>query len=261
MLLTVDIGNTNIVIGLYEKNLLKHKWRIISDHKKSVDDYAVDIIELCLTNQVDCLNINGCIIASVVPILTSRIHEAIKKFISETVAKKILIIGEESTKLGVEIKIKNKNEVGHDRLINAIAGFNKFGGNLIIIDFGTATTFDVVGQNGEYLGGIIAPGINLSLKALHDMTAQLPKISIKSQKNVIGKSTVEAMNSGVYHGYIAMVEGLIAKIENELQVKTTRIITGGLAEIFKEPLIVSNVVQYHQPDLTLEGLKIVFEKN
>jgi type III pantothenate kinase len=151
--------------------------------------------------------------------------------------------------------------VGHDRLINSIAGFNKFGGNLIIVDFGTATTFDVVGQNGEYLGGIIAPGINLSLKALHDMTAQLPKISIKSQKNVIGKSTVEAMNSGVYHGYIAMVEGLIIKIENELQVKTTRIITGGLAEIFKEPLITSNAIQYHQPDLTLEGLKIVFERN
>jgi type III pantothenate kinase len=197
----------------------------------------------------------------VVPILTSRIHEAIKKFISETVTKKILIIGDESTKLGIDIKIKNKNEVGHDRLINAIAGFNKFGGNLIIVDFGTATTFDVVGQNGEYLGGIIAPGINLSLKALHDMTAQLPKISIKSQKNVIGKSTVEAMNSGVYHGYIAMVEGLIIKIENELQVKTTRIITGGLAEIFKEPLITSNAIHYHQPDLTLEGLKIVFERN
>jgi type III pantothenate kinase len=196
-----------------------------------------------------------------VPILTSRIHEAIKKFISETVTKKILIIGDESTKLGIDIKIKNKNEVGHDRLINAIAGFNKFGGNLIIVDFGTATTFDVVGQNGEYLGGIIAPGINLSLKALHDMTAQLPKISIKSQKNVIGKSTVEAMNSGVYHGYIAMVEGLIIKIENELQVKTTRIITGGLAEIFKEPLITSNAIHYHQPDLTLEGLKIVFERN
>jgi hypothetical protein len=121
--------------------------------------------------------------------------------------------------------------------------------------------FDVVGKNGEYLGGIIAPGINLSLKALHDMTAQLPKISIKAQKNVIGKSTVEAMNSGVYHGYIAMVEGLINKIENELQTKTTRIITGGLAEIFKEPLIDSNIIHYHQPDLTLEGLKMIFERN
>ncbi len=149
--------------------------------------------------------------------------------------------------------------MGHDRLINAIAAYKKFGGNLIVIDFGTATTFDVVGAKGEYLGGVISPGVNLSLKALHDMTAQLPKISIKSQKNVIGKTTIEAMNSGVYFGYIAMTEGMIEKIENELGYKTTKVITGGLSELFKD--VLKEKIQYHEPNLTLEGLEMVWNNN
>lgn len=260
MLLAIDIGNTNIVLGIFDDNQnLVHKWRLVSDHKKSIDDYAVDIIELCLTNKVDCLAINGCIIASVVPILSARILEAVKKFLSPSIVKKIFLIGDENTKIDIEIKIKNKNEVGHDRLVNSIAGFKKYGGDLIIIDFGTATTFDIVGPRGEYLGGIISPGINLSLKALHDMTAQLPKISIKSQKNVIGKSTVEAMNSGVYFGYISMVEGLIKKIESELNIKTKKIITGGLCEIFKEILLKDKIIDFYCPELTLDGLKTIFE--
>lgn len=255
MLLTFDIGNTNIVIGLFDGQKLAHKWRMISDTKKSADDYAVDLIELFLTNKIDCLKVSGSIIASVVPALTSKIHDALQKFTSE----KILIVGDKNVKLDIDIQVQNKNEVGDDRLINSIIARQKFGNNLIIIDFGTATTFDVVGANGEYLGGVIAPGINLSLKALHDMTAKLPKITVRSQKNVIGKNTVEAMNSGVYFGYISLIEGMIEKIEKELNHKTTRIITGGLAEIFKDALKVQ--VQHHEPDLTLEGLKLVYENN
>jgi len=259
MLLTFDIGNTNIVIGIFENDKLTHKWRILSEGKKNADDYAVDIIELFLTNKIDCLQIEGVIIASVVPTLTSRIYEAVQKFTSAAIVKKIFVVGDNKTNLNINIQVPNKNEVGHDRLINSIAGFKKFGGNLIIIDFGTATTFDVVGKNGEYLGGVIAPGVNLSLKALHDMTAQLPKISVKYQKNVIGKTTVEAMNSGVYFGYISLIEGMIEKIEKELNQKTTRIITGGLAEIFKDAL--KNTVENHEPDLTLEGLRLIYENN
>lgn len=228
---------------------------MISDTKKSADDYAVDFIELFLNNKVDCLKVTGSIIASVVPALTNKIHEALQKFTSE----KILVVGEKNVKLDIDIQVQNKNEVGDDRLINSIAARQKFGNALIIIDFGTATTFDVVGQKGEYLGGVIAPGINLSLKALHDMTAKLPKITVRAQKNVIGKNTVEAMNSGVYFGYISLIEGLIEKIEKELNHKTTRIITGGLAEIFKDAL--KNSVQHHEADLTLEGLRIVYETN
>ena len=259
MLLAIDIGNTNIVLGIFIKQKLIHKWRLISDDKKSADDYAVDIIELFLNHKIDCLQINGCIISSVVPVLTNRITMAIKKFTHESIANSLMIIGDEKVKLNIDIKIKNKKEVGHDRLVNAIAGFHQFGDSLIIIDFGTATTFDVVGKNGEYLGGIIAPGINLALKSLHDMTAQLPKISIKPQKNVIGKSTVEAMNSGVYYGYIAMIEGMIKKIEQELGFETKRIITGGLSDIFKEPL--KNIIDCQQSDLTLEGLLLIFNNN
>lgn len=259
MILTFDIGNTNIVIGLFEENKLKNSWRLSTNNKKTVDDYAVDIIELFLNNKIDCFRIEGCIIASVVPMITLKVKEAVKKFINEAILDRILVVGEESIKLNLEIKIKNKNEVGHDRLINSIAGYNKFGGNLIIVDFGTATTFDIVGNYGEYLGGVIAPGINLSLKALHEMTAQLPKISVKPQKNIIGKSTIEAMNSGVYHGYIAMVEGMINKIEKEYNKKTIKIITGGLSEIFKDGL--KDTIDYHEPNLTLEGLNLVYSFN
>lgn len=255
MLLTIDIGNTNIVIGLFQDDKLLEKWRIFTNKTKPADSYAVDIIELFLTKNIDCINIDGAIIASVVPSLTEVISEAAKKFING----KILTVGNPDVKLNIDIKLKNKSEIGQDRLINSIIGYNKFGGNLIIIDFGTATTFDVVGKSGEYLGGVIAPGINLSLKALHDMTAQLPKISLKKQKNVIGKNTVEAMNSGVYFGYIALVEGMIEKIEKELGYKTTKIITGGLSEIFKDAL--ENTIDHHEPDLTLEGLRLVFEMN
>jgi type III pantothenate kinase len=255
MLLAFDIGNTNIVIGLFSNGKLIEKWRIFTNKTKPADSYAVDIIELFLNKKIDCININKAIIASVVPSLTDVIFEAAKKFING----KILVVGANETKLNIDIKLKNKNEIGHDRLINAIAGYDKFGGNLIVIDFGTATTFDVIGQNGEYLGGVISPGINLSLKALHDMTAQLPKISIKKQKNVIGKNTIEAMNSGVYFGYISLVEGMINKIENELGHKTTKIITGGLSEIFGDAL--KGAINHHEPDLTLEGLRLVYEHN
>ena len=251
MLLTIDIGNTNIVFGLYNQGRLAHKWRMISDSKKSIDDYAVDIIELFLTHKIDCLEVSGCIIGSVVPKLSELICGAVKKFFTG----KVFLIGE-NAKLDIEIKLKNKNEVGADRLINSIAAYHEFGGNLIVIDFGTATTFDVVGENGEYLGGIIVPGINLSLKALHEMTAKLPKISLHKQENVIGKNTVEAMNSGVYFGYLSLVEGMISRIENELKTTTTKIITGGLAEIFKEEL----KIEHHRPNLTLEGLKLVYEQ-
>lgn len=258
MLLAFDIGNSNIVVGLFENDKLTQQWRLGSDVKKSANDYAVDIIECFLTQKVDCLKVSGVVIASVVPTLTGIINSAIKKFLSDEITNKTFIISDNKNRLNIDIKINNKKEIGDDRLINAIAAYKKFGGNLIIVDLGTATTFDVVGASGEYLGGAIAPGINLSLKALHDMTAQLPRISVKKQQNVIGKNTVEAMNSGIYFGYISLLEGMLEKIENELGCKTTRIITGGLAEIFKDAL--KDSIHHHEPDLTLEGLNIVYSQ-
>ncbi len=253
MLLTVDIGNTNIVFGLYNQGLLTHKWRLISDTKKSVDDYGVDIVENFLSQKIDCLQLSGCIVASVVPKLSEVICAAISKFFDG----KIFLVGSENTKLDIAITLEKPSEIGADRLINSIAATKEFGPKLIIIDFGTATTFDVVGAGGEYLGGVISPGINLSLKVLHEMTAKLPKISLQKQKNVIGKNTVEAMNSGLYFGYLSLIEGMVARIETELKFKTTKIITGGLAEIFKEEL----PKYHHRPELTLEGLRVVYEDN
>jgi type III pantothenate kinase len=247
MLLAIDIGNTNIVFGLFTGDKLLNKFRIETNKNKSADDYAIDIVELFLNDKIDCLKINCVVVASVVPSLNETIEKAIKKFYNG----EVLMVGK-NLKLNIEITVKNKSEVGFDRLVNAIAGYKKFGGNLIIIDFGTATTFDVVGENGEYLGGVIAPGVNLSIKALHDMTAQLPRIQVKPQKNVIGKSTFEAMNSGIYFGYISLVEGLITKIQAEYKKEIKVIITGGLASLFANAIKNDGVC----PDLTLEGLKI-----
>jgi len=248
MLLAIDIGNTNIVLGLFSDEKLVHKFRLETNLSKPVDEYAVDIVELFLNNKIDCLKITSATVASVVPNLTETIEKAVKKFYNG----EVLVVGQ-NLKLDIEVAIKNKSEVGFDRLINAIAGYKKLGGSLIIVDFGTATTFDVVGENGEYLGGVIAPGVNLSIKALHDMTAQLPKIQVKAQKNVIGKSTFEAMNSGIYFGYISLVEGLVAKIKAEYGKEMKTIITGGLGSLFSNAITNDGVF----PDLTLEGLGIV----
>jgi len=254
MLLAIDIGNTNTVFGLFSDENLIQKWRLNSDKNKNSEIYAVDIIELFLTNSIDCLKISGVIISSVVPSLTSVISDAVKKFYNG----EVLILGEKSVKLDIDIQVKNKKEVGFDRLVNSICGYKKFGGNLIIVDFGTATTFDVVGESGEYLGGVIAPGVNLSVKILHDMTAQLPKIQVKKQDNVIGKSTIEAMNSGIYFGYISLVEGLIKRIEDEYGKEMIVVITGGLLGVFENSI---PKVNYIEPDLTLEGLRMIYQNN
>jgi type III pantothenate kinase len=263
MLLAIDIGNSNIVFGLYKKQQLFLKWRLPSNLLKTSDSYAIDIVENLVNNYLKDSDISAVIIASVVPLLTKKITEALKNFFNG----KILIVKDQNIKLDIDIKLKNSQEVGADRLINAIAGYEKFKGNLIIIDFGTATTFDVIGSKGEYLGGVITAGANLSIKALHEMTAQLPMINLKKQNNVIGKSTIEAMNSGIYFGHLSLVEKMLQRIEaeyldnylNKQKVKITKIITGGVAEIFKNDL--SAIIDHYQPDLTLDGLNIIYQKN
>lgn len=257
MILLIDVGNTNIVIGIIKNNKITHHWRINTQKEKTADDYAVDMVELFLRSKINCMEIIGAIIASVVPELNDIIFQAVKKFSSED--SKILNIGDKNVKINLKNNLKGRKEVGQDRIINSLAGFQKYKDNLIIIDFGTATTFDVVGMNGEYLGGIIAPGINLSLKSLHDYTSQLPMVNVKKQSNVIGTNTIEAINSGAFYGYISMIEGLVSKINQERNLKHLVIITGGLAPIFKESL--KKTVDHHDPNLTLEGLKIIYDTN
>jgi type III pantothenate kinase len=253
MLLAIDIGNTNIVFGIFANDKLLHKFRIETNLSKPSEEYAIDIVELFLNNKIDCLKINNSVIASVVPRLTEVIEKAVKKFYTG----RVKIFGRD-IKPNIEICLKNKSEVGQDRIINTIASYKKFGGNLIVVDFGTATTFDIVGEKGQYLGGVIAPGINLSIKILHDMTAQLPKIQLKAQKNVIGKSTVEAINSGIYFGYIGLIEGLLKRIKDEYKENYNQemkvITTGGLSTLFNKAI---TGLDFNEPDLTLEGLKLV----
>ncbi|MFT6331760.1 MAG: type III pantothenate kinase [Lentimonas sp.] len=248
MLLAIDIGNTNIVFGIFQEDKLLHKFRLETVFQKSEEDYAVEIVEAFLNQKIDCLKILKVVISSVVPNLTSIIEKAVHKFYSSDV----FTVGS-NLKLKINNTLQNKQEVGFDRLLNSIAGYKKFGGNLIIVDFGTATTFDIVGKDGEYLGGIIAPGVDLSIKALHEATAQLPKIQLKSQNNVIGKSTSEAMNSGIYFGYISLIEGLVEKIKVELGCDVKLILTGGLSNLFKD---LAKNKDHIQPDLTLEGLRL-----
>lgn len=253
MLLAIDIGNSNIVFGLFEKDILVKKYRLNSQLNKNHESYAIDIVELFVNDGLDCLQISNVIIASVVPELTQIIKLSLAKFHQG----KILVIGEDGCEIDIEIALENKKEIGIDRLVNAFYAHKIFGNDLIIIDFGTATTFDVVGNNDQYLGGIIAPGVNLSIKALHDMTAQLPNITVKYQKNVIGKSTKEAMNSGIYFGYISLVEGLISKIKKEYGKNMKTIATGGLSGLFNDAI---KEIDFLEPNLTLQGLQVIFEK-
>lgn len=250
MLLAIDIGNTNIVLGLFEGKKLICQYRLQSNKSRTIDDYAVDIIELLVTKNITPDRVSGCIIGSVVPDLTLKIKQAIAKFCD----KEILTIGE-NIELNVATEIEDKTEIGCDRLINSIAAFHEFQKGLIIIDFGTATTFDVVGKQGQYIGGVIALGIDLSLQTLHGMTAKLPRITISKQENVIGKNTKQAMNSGVYFGYISLIEGVINKIKNEVNFEPQIIMTGGLASLFLDEL---NYIEI-KPDLTLNGLKLIYD--
>ncbi len=254
MLLAIDIGNSNITFGLFEGNNLTNQYRIVSDLSKDHESYALDIVELLLNDNIDCLKITDVIIASVSPNLTKIIKLALLKFYQN----KILVIGENGFNIDININLKNKEEVGIDRLVNAKAAYKKYGGNLIVIDFGTATTFDIVGNKGEYLGGVIAPGVNLSIKALHDMTAKLPNIKVRYQKNVIGKSTKEAMNSGIYFGYISLIEGLIKRIKKEHKNKMKVIVTGGLSILFSDAI---KEIDHVESDLILNGLNLVFINN
>ena len=246
MLLAVDIGNSNITFGLFTKEKLISQYRLISEVKKSAESYSIDIVEFLVNDNVDCFAIKNVVLALVVPNLTPIIKQALQKFY----LGKIVVVGEDLP-VNISIKLENKKEVGIDRLVNSFCAHKKFGGDLIIIDFGTATTFDVVGSDGEYLGGVIAPGVNLSIKALHEMTAKLPMIKLEKQKNVIGKSTKQAMNSGIYFGYISLIEGLIARIKREYGKEMKVIMTGGLSVLF---LDVIKEVDFVEPNLTLDGL-------
>ncbi|HEK84796.1 MAG: type III pantothenate kinase [Candidatus Saccharicenans sp.] len=253
MLMVFDIGNTTIGMGIFQgKKLLAH-WKLKSDREKTADEYGIIFGNLLNHQNLSGEKINGAIISSVVPPLTPIIQTACQNFFKI----KPLVVGP-GLKTGIPILYENPAEVGSDRIVVAAAAYEKYGGPCLVVDFGTATTFDAISAAGEYLGGAIAPGIQIAAEALYLRTAKLPRIEIKKPKSAIGRNTVASMQSGLYFGYLGLVNNIIAEISKELTAKPKVIATGGLAE-----LVVSDipVIDHLEPDLVLEGLRLLFEKN
>ena len=253
MLLAIDVGNSNNVIGLFSGEKLLTHWRIRTEWNRTADEYWVLIKEFILLNNVETETIDDIIIACVVPPLVPILQGMAKKyFLCEP-----LIVGP-GVKTGISILYRNPSEVGADRIVNSVAAFEKYGGPLIIVDFGTATTFDVVSSKGEYLGGCIFPGVQISLEALFKNTAKLPRVDMTLPEKVIGKSTVESLRSGAVYGFSGMVEAIVRQIKDELDQNARVIATGGVLDWITNK---TSVIDTLDPFLTLDGLRIIYEKN
>ena len=253
MLLAIDIGNTNIVLGLFQGKKLLANWRMTTHLHKTVDEYAMLILDLFRSHGTEIQEVDTIICSNVVPPLTPIFIDIGKKYFR---IQPLFVSDEMET--GLKICYNNPEEVGADRIVNAAAGFEIYGGPLIIVDFGTATTFCTISAKGEYLGGVISPGIMISAEALFTRTAKLPKIEVMKPQTIIGKSTVESMQSGILIGFACMVDGLVQKIKNEIKGKPFVVATGGLATLIAPE---SKTIQEVRPNLTLEGLRILYEKN
>ena len=254
MLLAIDCGNTNIVFALFKGDVICGQWRASSKSDRTADEVGVWLAQLLEMEGIDRRAVRAAIIASVVPSAVFGLKLLCRRFFGCDA----LVVGEPQVTLNLRVLIEQPQDVGADRLVNAIAGHMTYPGPLTIIDFGTATTFDVIDSHGNYCGGAIAPGINQSLAALHMAAAQLPLVAVGRPKRVISTSTVSAMQSGIFWGYIGMIEGLIARINKELGLSTQVIATGGLASLFQES---TDAIHHHDPDLTIRGLLEIYKRN
>ncbi len=255
MLLAINANNTNIKFAIYDGDQVVGQWRIATDPARTADEYAVWLSHLMALRDLSPSDITDTIVAIVVP---QALYE-IKLLCRTYFDCDPWVIGEAYIDLGIGVLIDRPEEAGADRLVNAVAGYTLHGGPLIIVDFGTGTTFDIINEDGDYIGGVIAPGVNLSVEALHIAAAKLPRIAVERPKRVIGKSTVEAMKSGVYWGYVGLIEGLIARIRSEYGRDDMKVIvTGGLAPLFAGA---SDIFDGIDPDLTMKGLLEIFRRN
>jgi type III pantothenate kinase len=253
MLLVVDAGNTNIVFAVHDGAGWRGSWRIATEAQRTSDEYAVWLLALLAHAGLKREAVDAAVIGTVVPAALYHLRRLCRDWFEVEP-----LVARSSLDWGFEIRMDNPEEVGADRLLNALAAHRHYQGPLVVIDFGTATTFDVVAADGAYVGGIIAPGINLSIEALHRAAARLPRIGIGRPQAVIGRSTVPAMQSGIYWGYVAMVEGLVARIQAEFGEKLKVIATGGLAPLLAEG---TTVIERIDPDITLDGLRMLAERN
>ena len=250
MLLAIDVGNTNTVLGLYDDKKLIQHWRIKTDSSSTADELILTFNGL-LKDQPQVTGISLC---STVPSVLKEMRWMLERYFPNT---KTVII-EPGTKTGVPIITDNPKEVGADRIANSLAVFERHGGPSVVVDFGTSTNFDVVSEKGEFLGGALAPGIEISLEALANRAAQLRKVEFVKPRSVIGKNTVEALQSGALYGFAGQVDGILQRIIAEIGPLKAVVATGGLAPLVVEE---SSTITHHEPDLTLEGLRLVFEKN
>lgn len=254
MLVAIDAGNTNVVFAVFDGETLRAKWRASSDAKRTADEYAVWLTQLMGLQGFKASDITGAIVANVVPAASFTLTTLCSEFFKVTP----MIIGEPGVELGIEVHMDHRENVGADRLVNALAAHRAYGGPLIVIDFGTATTFDIVGPDGAYEGGVIAPSAQHSVEALYRAAAQLPRVKIERPDQVIGKDTVPAMKSGIYWGYVGLIEGLTARIKQEYGQPMQVIATGGLATVYAEATTAIEVVD---SDLTLRGLRLIHAAN
>ncbi|WP_029097993.1 type III pantothenate kinase [Brevibacillus thermoruber] len=253
MLLVMDVGNSNIVMGLYAGEELRHHWRIATDRNKTEDEYGMLVRSLFDSVGLTLDQVDGVIISSVVPPLNFTIERMCDKYFRI----KPLIVGP-GIKTGLNIKYEYPREVGSDRIVNAVAAIHHYGVPLIVVDFGTATTFCYVDERGQYWGGAIAPGIGISTEALVSRAAKLPRIEIAKPPSVVGRNTIAAMQAGIYYGFVGQVEGIVRRIIAEYKTRPTVVATGGLASLVAGETSCIDVVD---PYLTLKGLRLIYERN
>ncbi|KKB35272.1 type III pantothenate kinase [Bacillus thermotolerans] len=253
MIFVLDVGNTNTVLGVYENDKLKFHWRIETSRHKTEDEYGMIVKSLFQDVGITFEQIEGIIISSVVPPIMFSLEQMCKKYFHV----KPMIVGP-GIKTGLNIKYENPREVGADRIVNAVAGIHEYGSPLVIVDFGTATTYCYIDEGGHYMGGAIAPGITISTEALYSRAAKLPRIEIARPANVIGKNTVAAMQAGILYGYVGQVDGIVNRMKEQSEKTPTVIATGGLAPLIGKEAESIDIVD---PFLTLKGLCLIYKRN